>query len=268
MSQLNVRVLGLKYDTVDLNTSTWHGFALLVTRDDGSDYSVTPTLRLKWQQASPSASAGGDEAVAQENAQQTSQAIKLHEYKGEPAAHTIWRFKIEVPLAAHEQRVTYSLEGTAHPDSQPPCIRDATSNSFFVPAKDQDFHWIGHSCNGFSAGCNTQEWNGPNPLWDDVLKEHDKLPFHAVVGGGDQIYNDKLAFEPEMKAWHEEKNPKKRMAMPLTDEVSACIDRYLFNHYVEWYGSGSFSKVIAQVPQCNMLDDHDLIDGFGTYTDE
>ncbi len=55
------------------------------------------------------------------------------------------------------------------------------------------------------------------------------------------------------------------MATPLTPEISTCIDRYMFNHYCEWFGGGSFAKTIAQVPMINMLDDHDLIDGFGTY---
>ncbi|CAO1636227.1 unnamed protein product [Parajaminaea phylloscopi] len=269
MSQLCVKVLALKYDTVDIKTGIWHGFALVVTEDGKSDYSVTPTIRARWQPASQQpGQVQGDEAVAEENAQRTYTAIKLHEYKGEPAAHTMWRFKIEVPMADVEQRVTYSLEGQAHPDSQPPAITEATSNSFFVPASDQDFRWIGHSCNGFSASLDPKEWNGPNPLWDDTIREHQKRPFHAVVGGGDQIYNDKLTGEPEMQDWVNQKDPKLRMAMPLTDEMSTAIDRYLFNHYIEWFGSGSFSKVIAQVPMMNMLDDHDLIDGFGTYPDD
>lgn len=271
MSQLCVKVLALKYDTVDLATHTWHGFALVVTEDGKSDYSVVPTIRARWQPHDGQTGekvTTGEGAVAEENAHRTFAAIKLHEYSGEPASHTIWRFKLEIPLADVEQKVTYSLEGQAHPDSQPPAIRDATSNSFFVPAKDQDFRWIGHSCNGFSASLNPDEWNGPNPLWDDALREHQRLPFHAVVGGGDQIYNDKLTHEKELQAWTAEKDPHKRMAMPLTDEIATAIDRYLFNHYVEWFGSGSFSKCIAQVPMMNMLDDHDLIDGFGTYPDD
>lgn len=71
-----------------------------------------------------------------------------------------------------------------------------------------------------------------------------------------------------MQEWVNEKDPHKRMAMPLTGEIATTIDRYMFNHYIEWFGTGSFSKVIASVPMMNMLDDHDLIDGFGTYPSE
>lgn len=176
--------------------------------------------------------------------------------------------QLEIPLTDVEQRITYSLEGKAHPDSQPPCIKEGKANTFYVPSRTQDFRWIGHSCNGFSASCNEAEWNGPNPLWDDVMVQHEKQPFHCVVGGGDQIYNDKLTREPEMQAWVKESDAKKRQAMPLSDEIATAIDRYLFNHYVQWFGSGTWSTVLASVPCANMTDDHDLIDGFGSYPDE
>lgn len=275
MSQLAIKAGPmLKYDSVSLADYKWHGFALIVTEDAKSDYSVTPTLRLRWQPFSGDADVNGEAktqgegAVVPQHAQSTSQAIKLHEYATGGSSFTFWRFKLEVPMSDSEQKVTYSLDGTAHPDSQPPAITEATSNSFFVPSKTQDFRWISHSCNGFSASLNPDDFGGPNPLWDDVVKEHQKRPFHAVVGGGDQIYNDKLTQEPEMQEWVKCTDSKKRMAMPLTQEMSDCIDRYLFNHYCEWFGSGTFSKVIASVPMMNMLDDHDLIDGFGTYPDD
>lgn len=71
-----------------------------------------------------------------------------------------------------------------------------------------------------------------------------------------------------MKQWVEEKDPKTRMKMPMTETLETCMERYFFQHYCEWFGQGSFAKTIAQVPMLNMLDDHDLIDGFGTYPDD
>jgi hypothetical protein len=63
-----------------------------------------------------------------------------------------------------------------------------------------------HSCNGFSAGVNEDEFRGPgfesgyDPLWVDLLRRHKDRPFHALVGGGDQLYCDKsvLLFECEI----------------------------------------------------------------------
>lgn len=51
-------------------------------------------------------------------------------------------------------------------------------------------------CNGFSAGVNPDDFRGPgfrsgyDPLWTDLLSKHAEQPFHALVGGGDQLYCD------------------------------------------------------------------------------
>ncbi|CDU22088.1 uncharacterized protein SPSC_00718 [Sporisorium scitamineum] len=270
MTTLNVKTGPmLRYDTVDLEQSIYHAYAMIVTEDATSDYSITPTLQLRWEKAAGvSAAVDGTTAVSDDNSHKHSEAIKLYQYHGAEGSFTFWRFKIEVPLADHELAVHYSIDGEAHPNSQSEAIKGLTGHTFFVPAKTQNFRWAGHSCNGFSASTDESVWNGANPLWDDLLKAHAAKPYHAVIGGGDQIYCDKLVREPEMQEWNDQTDSKKRMAMPLTDAISTCIDRYMFNHYCEWFGGGSFAKTIAQVPMINMLDDHDLIDGFGTYPDD
>lgn len=70
-----------------------------------------------------------------------------------------------------------------------------------------------------------------------------------------------------MKPWVDCGEPQQRMNFELTDEIKACMERYFFHHYCEWFGEGSFAKTIAQIPMVNMLDDHDLIDGFGTVSE-
>lgn len=258
----------LRYDTVQ--DDVYHAFVLLVTADEGSDYSSVPSLQYKWSSTPAKASAEEGEAAAitSENSHKSSEATKIYTYKGKEGSFSFWRFKLEIPMAESEQVVAYSVDGTPHADSTSEAVKDSKGFQFFIPGKKQNFRWIGHSCNGFSASEDPKLWNGPNPLWDDCLKEHQKKPFHAVVGGGDQIYCDKLTGEPEMQPWVNCQDPKKRMAMEMTEEISTCMERYFFHHYCEWFGGGSFSKTIAQVPMVNMLDDHDLIDGFGTYPDD
>ncbi|PWN33689.1 uncharacterized protein FA14DRAFT_136026 [Meira miltonrushii] len=269
MTTLNVKCGPmLRYDTVE--NDIYHAFALIVTADENSDYSSQPSLQYKWSPA-PSKAAdavNATPAVTSDSSHKSSGSTKIYTYTGKEGSFSFWRFKLEIPMADHEQIVAYSIDGQAHPDSTSNAVKDATGFHFFVPAKQQNFRWIGHSCNGFSASLDPAEWNGPDPLWNDCLKEHEKKPFHAVVGGGDQIYCDKLTGEPEMKPWVDCEDPKKRMKMELTEDIKVCMERYFFHHYCEWFGGGSFSRTIAQVPMVNMLDDHDLIDGFGTYPDD
>lgn len=67
------------------------------------------------------------------------------------------------------------------------------------------------------------------------------------------MYADKLMNEPELKLWHDETDSKKRMAIPLTDEIEVCLERFYFNAYCNWFGKGTFSKAIAQIPMINMV---------------
>jgi phosphodiesterase/alkaline phosphatase D-like protein len=38
-------------------------------------------------------------------------------------------------------------------------------------------------------------------------------------------------------------------------------DEYYFNNYSRWYGQEPFKTANAQIPQLNIWDDHDIIDG-------
>jgi hypothetical protein len=86
---------------------------------------------------------------------------------------------------------------------------------FHVPGRWQNMRWATHSvsfcrlcpelgrhpqylqCNGFSAGVNPDDFRGPgfktgyDPVWMDLLAKHAETPFHALVGGGDQLYCDR-----------------------------------------------------------------------------
>ncbi len=159
MTTLNVKTGPmLRYDSVDLSSSIYHAYAMIVTEDATSDYSITPTLQLRWQNASAvsAATADGSTTVSEDNSHKKSEAIKLYQYKGVEGSFTFWRFKIEIPLADHELAVHYSIDGEAHPNSQSEAIKGltATPSSSF---QTQTFRWAGHSCNGFSA-----VWTSPS----------------------------------------------------------------------------------------------------------
>ncbi|TIA92650.1 hypothetical protein E3P81_01381 [Wallemia ichthyophaga] len=226
----------LKYDTVF--DSVWYGAAMIVTADEGSTYDPTPILGYSWN--------GGQKSV---NGQ------PIYVYRGPSGTFTFWRFMIDVPLGESENAVEYGINGGAR-------------YAFHVPAHSQHLRWIGQSCNGFSMGVNPADFNGPFRLWDDVLRQHKEKPFHTVVGGGDQIYCDILMREPELQDWVSMEDGEEKQKMPLTEPIAFALDRFFFNHYSKWFRAGSFGEAVAKIPQVNILDDHDLIDGFGSYPDE
>lgn len=62
-------------------------------------------------------------------------------------------------------------------------------------------------------------------------------------------------------------NPRKRRDYPFPETMRAQCDEYYYKNYVDWYGAEPFKQANAKIPQINIWDDHDIIDGFGSYTD-
>lgn len=104
-------------------------------------------------------------------------------------------------------------------------------------------------------------------LWNDVLRVHEKRPFHVMIGGGDQIYNDSVRVQGPLKEWTSIGNPVKRREFPFGQELRNQCDEYYFQNYVRWYSTEPFATANSQIAQINIWDDHDIIDGFGSYTD-
>jgi hypothetical protein len=280
----------LRYDTVDAQ-GVWNGFALIVTSDAGSIYEPYPMLAYQWdpdapailppspQQngshfnlgphpADPNASALPSPTSTHANGFPSPNAqvqhVPGHEvwvYGGNEGTYTFWRFSIQIPLGPSEMLVKYS-------------INHGQELNFYVPGQNQNMRWATYSCNGFSAGVNPDDFRGPgfksgyDPVWTDLLAKHADEPFHALVGGGDQLYCDPIMREPELQEWVHTAKPDQKMTRPLTEEISQAIDRFFFNHYCQCFRSGAFARANSSIPMINMADDHDLIDGFGSYPDD
>ncbi len=104
-------------------------------------------------------------------------------------------------------------------------------------------------------------------LWNDVLRVHAQRPFHVMIGGGDQIYNDSVRIKGPLKPWSDISNPQKRQHYPFGNDMRKQCDQYYYENYVRWYSTEPFASANASIPQVNIWDDHDIIDGFGSYSD-
>ncbi|WWD20042.1 hypothetical protein CI109_104515 [Kwoniella shandongensis] len=250
----------LAYYTV--KNDIWYGAALVVVRDEGSILNPSPSINLNFHPYTPPS----DEQPTLHEPEvtilppQTLSPQKIHSYSSHEGTFSFFRFLIEIPLQRVQMAVRYRLNGGAEMD-------------FVTPALGQNLHWAAHSCNGFSSGVNPDEFKGNyasgyDPVWEDLLLKHHERPFHCMVGGGDQIYCDPITREPELQRWINAPDRKRKIATPLTDEIKFAVDRFYFNHYCKIFRSNAFGRANSTVPMVNMLDDHDLIDGFGTYDDE
>lgn len=251
----------LNYRRMDTQatSATYHGSILIVTTPGLSP----PQLLLR--HAGPvSQNTNGVQSESQaplpveSQPPLTVQGIKLYE----DPKKAFWRFSFSFPLNEYEAQWKYTIPGFRYLGGS------ALTNewTFAVPAWDQSMRIMFHSCNGFSVGTDTDSWAGP-ALWNDVLRVHAKRPFHVMIGGGDQIYNDGVRVDGPLKEWTSIGNPIKRQAHHFNEQLRVDCDEYYYNNYVRWYNHEPFKTANGRIPQVNIWDDHDIIDGFGSYTD-
>lgn len=168
---------------------------------------------------------------------------------------TFWKFNIEIELRAQQQRIAYR-------------INRGPATGFWVPARDRAMNIMFHSCNGFSLGVDTNRFSGPDPMWRDVLNTHQTKPFHVMLGGGDQIYNDAVQDQTILfKQWIDIKNFHTKERQPFTPELQQELELFYLNRYAMWFSQGLFGLAASQIPMINIFDDHDIIDGWGSYAD-
>jgi hypothetical protein len=157
--------------------------------------------------------------------------VRLHAERGV----TFWRFNLEIELGSKQVRVAYKI-------NQGPAV------GFWVPAKGESMNIMFHSCNGFSFSVDSSQFCGPDPLWRDVLNTHQNRPFHVMLGGGDQIYNDAAMRQTTLfKQWTENKNPLQKHNAPFTEEMQNELEQFYLDRYSMWFSQGLFGMANSQM---------------------
>ncbi|KAK5110358.1 hypothetical protein LTR62_006066 [Meristemomyces frigidus] len=234
------------------NTPVWHGSVLIVTQAG----TMPERLGLRC------VGLAGENGMANGSAPQSQyvSGVKLFE----DPRKAFWQFDLVAPFLEQESAWEYMIPNMVE-------TKRTSSNlhipkRFYIPSKHESMRIMFHSCNGFSVGTDEEAWSGP-ALWNDVNRVHAQQPFHVMIGGGDQIYNDSVRVTGPLKPWTDISNPHKRREYPFNEEMRAKCDEFYFGNYARWYSTEPFRTANAQIPQLNIWDDHDIIDGFGSYTD-
>ncbi|KAG0203416.1 hypothetical protein BGX33_009139, partial [Mortierella sp. NVP41] len=228
----------LRYQDILVNQRRWVGSALIVT-----DRRDPPRLVIR----DPTKSQVG-----------FSRARLLDSWEG----NHFYRYDIQLTLLSHrEKNITYWFE-----TENGQRVSSPQTWNFFVPALDEAHNWAFYSCNGFTSDVEDPETNfhGANPLWDDLLTAHDAKPFHTMIGGGDQIYNDDVLATPEMVEWLA-KDEEERAVTEFDGTKRYAVEKYYFDHYCQHFTTGTYSQALSLIPSVNSWDDHDILDGYGSY---
>lgn len=216
----------LRYIDINYTTREWRGSILIVSTDN-----YPPPIEVH---------------LTEKNGNQGSvlvqpQAERLDVYRNK---YHFWRYDLRFKLTSVGQTATYS---TPHKNWAAP------SFDLHLPAYHESMRFMFYSCNGFSdVPQEVKDKFGEKtaPLWQDVLDRHEVLPFHVLLGGGDQLYQDRLIKEDFMKPWVEEKVPAKRLAMEMTENMTLGFEKFYFDNYCLNFG---FVKHCHKVRTANIL---------------
>lgn len=231
----------------------WIGSALIVVKGGGKEQLYKPTLALRPANAVKKLDIGTD-GVADTPANGTTNEDTLIESTClySDSRNTFWQFDIIVPMGETERQFEYEIPEMRYSTDYKPRL-----NRFFIPAVTESMRVMFHSCNGFSVGTDEEAWSGA-ALWNDVMRKHGEVPFHVMVGGGDQIYNDGIRVNGPLRPWTDIGNPKKRREYPFPEKLRAECDDYYLKNYIRWYNISPFAYANGQIPQLNIWDDHDV----------
>ncbi|PKS10626.1 hypothetical protein jhhlp_002381 [Lomentospora prolificans] len=274
-----------------IDNRTWRGSVLIVVAHGGKIPPASPTLALRRvgaadphsfvSMSSPDSTPGADGHVQAAGATTADAIVAQAEEPitvvqgsclySDPRC-TFFQYDIVVEMEDAEVKWEYSVSGVRYSSDTKP-----RTNSFFTPATTESMRTMFFSCNGFSVGTDEDAWSHL-ALWNDVLRRHKEAPFHVIrtaafidvvvrIGGGDQIYNDGIRVDGPLRAWTDIGNPRKRGKYPFPDSLRRECDNYYLENYISWYNREPFASANGQIPQLNIWDDHDIIDGFGSYTD-
>ncbi|GLC63866.1 hypothetical protein PLESTF_000092000 [Pleodorina starrii] len=144
-----------------------------------------------------------------------------------------------------------------------------SSHRVYVPSRVEDWRWAFYSCAGFSLDVSAEDqaskFRGSFPLWTDLMRRHAQSPFCALVGGGDQLYNDDVWQVPALEAWLNLPDPDQRLAAPFSPAMKSQALSYYVRHYCTHYMSEPVREAYGSIPQVSTWDDHDIFDGWGSY---
>lgn len=185
---------------------------------------------------------------------------------------TAYRYTLALPMTNQPSAVSYTV-GRKTFDIAIPAIGQAPTMAYA-------------SCNGFSSSKLMKNVPNPNCMWNTMAAKHglppleraakddecpeirDPKPYHLLLLGGDQVYADAMwETVPEMKNWLDLPWDDGNTAA-ATDEMRQALDAFYFDLYTARWSQPEVRRMLACVPTIAMWDDHDLIDGWGSYPSE
>jgi len=213
------------------------------------------------------------------------------------AKQQVLRYDVTCDVAAQERKVQYGVaQGgpvwffTVPGNGFAPRMAYVSCNGFSNPSgmrklvRPANAMWEDLLCNhdrAFRASVKGGYTLDKEQLWHETRTHAKGLQrFHLLVMGGDQIYFDSIWEElDELRAWVA-LSRSRQLEFKVSAALRRRIEAYYFGLYRErwlpasrgsWQGQREeldCADAMAAIPTLMMWDDHDIFDGWGSYTPE
>ncbi len=187
----------------------------------------------------------------------TLEATLLAQVPVENPNQQVWRFDITLTqarlLAKEKKPVAYTYQV------------DGVSGSFSVPRLGQTPRMAYVSCNGFSDPKLMKGIGEKFGRWQDLALSHQQEAYQLLLMGGDQVYSDEMwQSVPELHDWISLPE-EDRLATVWSAQLQTAVSTFFCNLYLKRWAEPSLQALFGAVPSIMMWDDHDIMDGWGSY---
>jgi len=165
-----------------------------------------------------------------------------------------YRFDLDIPLADQAQVLRYWVSASDE------------EWTVQIPARQHQPVFAFGSCNGYSSLKLKKSVDDSDALWKHMALRHQAVGYNALLLGGDQVYSDAMwELITELEDWND-----RLWDDPLKVVIPEGLAEKLLNHFfIEMYcrrwSQAPVRAILAQIPTIMMWDDHDIMDGWGSY---
>ena len=190
-------------------------------------------------------------------------------------SHIVWRVEKQFEFKNKKQIVNYQVKCNEQVYTSQFNIQQW---QFYIPAQNEKPRFAYCSCNGFSKSLLMIEPRQPYRMWGEMKKEHDKNSFSVLLMGGDQLYSDAIFAQVSyLNTTWKHLSREQKIRATISGETEREIDNFYSKLYIERWGGlvggntqktqniKDMAEILASIPSIMMWDDHDIIDGWGSY---
>lgn len=232
----------LRYGNIDLQTGTWYGSVMIAIESQTAPYfQIHPSTDLQQMR--------------------NIEPVKIYQFEN----YQFFRYNIEIQQLQGPtgQFWTYAITHNG---------QTFTYEFLVAGAQEREWKFMAFSCADFSLGVSEKErreLGGVGYLWEDTLAKHKQLGgLHAMLGGGDQIYADRMWPEiASLQDWLHTKGKANRQSYEWTPRLEKDLNLAYFFYYANHFDRVGIRDCLASIPNMFQIDDHDVFDGFGSYPD-